>query len=74
MKKQAVILGGIVIVALSSSMSEAALSFLKDDQWSNYTQSWKTPLVVRSKRATIAQEKELESNKNDSIDKGIKRR
>jgi hypothetical protein len=72
MKKQAVILGGIVIVAISS-MSETALSFLQEEQWSNYAQSWKIPLVVRSKKMVIAEER-INANKKDSIKRRIKER
>lgn len=73
MKKQAIIIGGIVIVAISS-MSGAALSFLKDDQWSNYTQSWKTPMEIRSKRRTIAEQNFLRYNDKDSMSRQIKKR
>jgi hypothetical protein len=72
MKKQAVILGGIVIVAISS-MSGTALSFLQDEQWSNYTQSWKTPLVIQSKKTVIAEEK-TDQNRKDSIKVRITKR
>ena len=68
MKKQAIILGGIVIVAISS-MSGTALSFLKDDQWSNFTQSWKTPLVIHQKKVVIAED---HSNQNKSKKDSIK--
>lgn len=46
MKKQAVILGGIVIVAISSFSGTSALSLLSEQQWSNYIQTWKEPHVV----------------------------
>jgi hypothetical protein len=60
MKKQAVILGGIVIVVISSMGGTTALSFLADQQWSNYVQSWKTPKVVGEK-------KKLSIAENDTI-------
>ena len=72
MKKQAIILGGIVIVAISS-MSGAALSFLKDEQWSNYTQSWKIPLVIHMKKTVIAEEN-TNQNRKDSIKVRITKR
>jgi hypothetical protein len=72
MKKQAIILGGIVIVAISS-MSGTALSFLQDEQWSNYIQNWSIPLVIPAKKAVIAEEK-VNENKKDSINVRITRR
>lgn len=46
MKKQAVILGGIVIVAISSFSGTSALSLISEQQWSNYIQTWKEPHVI----------------------------
>jgi hypothetical protein len=56
MKKQSFVWVGIAIIVISS-LSEAALSILKKDQWSNYTQSWETKWPTKVK--AVAKNKKI---------------
>lgn len=57
MKKQSIILIGIVIVILSW-LSEVALAMIDEEKWSNYIHSWETKWSTPIKKKLIVESQE----------------
>jgi hypothetical protein len=53
MKRQIIMIGAIIIVAISGLGGTSALSSQAQQEWSHFVQTWNTPSVVGNKKKEV---------------------